>query len=43
MIYKFPSKSYSYLCPGTALPIRLDENDKPKVGEEPVSPTDDLA
>ena len=43
MIYKFPSKSYSHLGPGTFLPIRLDENDKPKPGEEPVSPTDELA
>ena len=25
------------------MPIRLDENDKPKAGEEPVSPTDELA
>ena len=43
MIYKLPSKSYSYLGPGTVLPIRLDENDQPKVGEEFVSPTDQLA
>ena len=43
MIYKFPSKSYSYLGPGSRVDIRLDENDKPKVGEEPVSPTDQLA
>ena len=34
---------YSYLVPQTALNIRLDEKDKPKVGEEPVSPTDQLA
>ena len=27
MIYKFPSKSYSYLGPGTKVDIRLDEND----------------
>ena len=33
MIYKFPTKSYSYLGPGTVLLIRLDENDKPKAGE----------
>ena len=43
MIYKFPTKSYSYLGPGSRVDIRLDENDKPKVGEEPVSPTDQLA
>ena len=36
MIYKFLSKSYSYLGPGSRVDIRLDENDKPKVGEEPV-------
>ena len=34
---------YSYLGPQTALKIRLDENDKPKSGEEPVAPTDQLA
>ena len=34
---------YSYLGPQTPLKIRLDENDQPKVGEEPVSPTDQLA
>ena len=34
---------YSYLGPQTDLNIRLDENNKPKVGEKPVSPTDQLA
>ena len=34
---------YSYRGPQTALKIRLDENDKPKPGEEPVSPSDQLA
>ena len=41
--YKFPASAYSYLGPSTALNIRLDENDQPKSGEEPVSPTDELA
>ena len=41
--YKFPFGSYSYLGPSTWLDIRLDENDKPKPGDEPVSPTDELA
>ena len=41
--YKFPFGAYSYLGPSTALNIRLDENDNPKPGEEPVSPTDQLA
>ena len=40
---KFPVSAYSYLGPHTFLNIRLDENDKPKVEEEPVSPTDELA
>ena len=43
MIYKFPSKSYSYLGQGSRVDIHLDENDKPKFGEEPVFPTDELA
>ena len=34
---------YSYFGPQTALKIRLDENDQPKVGIKPVSPTDQLA
>ena len=34
---------YSYLGPQTALKRRLDKNDQPKVGEEPVSPTNELA
>ena len=33
---------YSYLSPQTALKIRLDVNNQPKPGEEPVSPTDEL-
>ena len=33
----------SYLGPQTAVKIRLDKNDQPKVGEQPVSPTDELA
>ena len=40
---KFPLSGYSYLGPSSALSIRLNENDQPKVGEEPVSPTDELA
>ena len=43
MIYKFPTESYSYLGPGSRVDIRLDDNDQPKPGEEPVSPTDELA
>ena len=49
MIYKFnklnksPINAYSYFGPSSRLDIRLDENDQPKVGEEPVSPTDELA
>ena len=34
---------YSYLGPQTALKIWLDENDQPKSGEQPVSPTNELA
>ena len=34
---------YSYLGQQTALKIRLDKNDQPKPGEEPASPTDELA
>ena len=40
--YKFPTGAYSYLGSSTRLDIRLDETDKPKPGEEPVSPTDEL-
>ena len=40
---KFPVSAYSYLGPSSRLDIRLDENDKPKPGEEPLSPTDQLA
>ena len=43
MIYKFPASAYFYLGPSSRLDIRLDKNDKPQVGEEPVSPTDQLA
>ena len=43
MIYKFSSKSFSYLGQGSRVDIRLDENDQPKPGEEPVSPMDELA
>jgi hypothetical protein len=35
--------NYAYLGPGTRLDIRLDENDKPKEGEQQISPTDQLA
>ena len=41
-LYKFSTVAYSYLCPITQLVIRLDENDKPIRGEEPVSATDEL-
>ena len=41
--YKFPASAYSYLGPSSRLDIRLNENDKPKVGEERVSPTNELA
>ena len=34
---------YSYLGPASRLDIRLNENDQPRQGEEPVSPTDQLA
>ena len=34
---------YSYLGPASRLDIRLNENDQPRHGEEPVSPTDQLA
>ena len=36
--HHFPG--YNYLGPGTRLDIRLDENLKPKKGEEPVSNLD---
>ena len=40
---KFPLSGYSYLGPSSRLDIRLDKNDQPKSGEQPVSPTDELA
>jgi len=44
---KYPGEhhlpTYNYLGPNTRLDIRLDENDKPKQGEEPINPIDDLA
>ena len=41
--YEHHYPGYSYFGPQTALKIRLDENNQPKVWEEPVSPTDQLA
>ena len=41
--YKFPAGAYSDLGPSTRLDIRLDEHNQPRPGEEPVSPTDELA
>ena len=35
--------SYNYLGPGTRLDIRLDENNNPKPGEEPINAIDQLA
>ena len=35
--------SYNYLGPGTRLDIRLDENNLPKQGEEPINEIDRLA
>ena len=35
--------SYNYLGPGTRLDIRLDENNIPKPGEEPINAIDQLA
>ena len=35
--------SYNYLGPGTRLDIRLDENNLPKPGEEPINEIDRLA
>ena len=35
--------SYNYLGPGTRLDIRLDENNIPKSGEEPINEIDRLA
>ena len=35
--------SYNYLGPGTRLDIRLDENNIPKPGEEPINEIDQLA
>ena len=44
---KYPKEKhfpwYSYLGPASGLDIRLNENDQPRHGEEPVSPTDQLA
>ena len=40
---KFPLSWYSYLGPSSDLKIRLDENDNPRPGENPVSSTDELA
>jgi hypothetical protein len=44
---KYPKEKhwpgYQYLGPSTQLEIRLDENDQPKEGEQPISPTDQLA
>ena len=34
---------YNYLGPGTRLDIRLDENNNPKPGEEPINAIDQLA
>ena len=34
---------YNYLGPGTRLDIRLDENNLPKTGEEPINAIDQLA
>ncbi len=34
---------YQYLGPSTRLDIRLDENDIPKTGEEPINQTDAIA
>ena len=42
MINKFLTQLYSYFGQGTVLPIRLDENNNHKVGEEFLSPTDEL-
>jgi hypothetical protein len=36
-------KDFSYLGPGTRLDIRLDENDRPKAGEEPINDLDRVA
>ena len=35
--------SYNYLGPNTRLDIRLDENNQPKPGEEPINAIDQLA
>ena len=44
---KYPGEkhfpSYNYLGPNTRLDLRLDENDQPKQGELPISPTDNEA
>ena len=44
---KYPKEkhlpSYNYLGPGTRLDIRLDENNQPKSGEEPINAIDQLA
>ena len=33
--------TYNYAGPGTRLDIRLDENDNPKQGEEPINRVDE--
>ena len=44
---KYPGEQhfpgYNYLGTGTRLDIRLDENDKPKQGEEPINAIDAAA
>ena len=44
---KYPGEkhipSYNYLGPGMCLDIRLDENNIPKPGEEPINAIDQLA
>ena len=44
---KYPGEkhppTYNYLGPGTRLDIRLDENNIPKPGEEPINEIDQLA
>ena len=44
---KYPGEhhlpSYNYLGPGTRLDIRLDENDNPKPGEQPINRVDAAA
>jgi hypothetical protein len=44
---KYPGEKhlpgYNYVGPGTRLDLRLDENDKPKAGEEPINGLDRIA